>query len=107
MYHPNYSPEYGCYWHEADREGEENSVGGDGCRPVSNSVMCVLFKSSSTPPFHHLSPPAEFVAIVDTHHGHARTRSHPHNASQYQRVRECGHLVHVRAPTCVAVVTLP
>lgn len=39
MYTPNFSEEYGCYWHQADREGEENSVGGDGCRPVSNSVM--------------------------------------------------------------------
>ena len=26
-------------WRASDREGEENSVGGDGCRPVSNSVM--------------------------------------------------------------------
>ena len=39
MYKPNFSKEYGCYWHLSDREGEENSVGGDGCRPVSNSVM--------------------------------------------------------------------
>ena len=39
MYVPNYSAEFGCYWHLSDREGEENSVGGDGCRPVSNSVM--------------------------------------------------------------------
>ena len=38
-YHPNYSAEYGCYWHASDREGEENSVGGEGSRPVSNSVM--------------------------------------------------------------------
>eukprot|EP01043_Picozoa_sp_COSAG02_P048528 COSAG02_NODE_4773_length_4994_cov_3.910725_5_plen_485_part_00 len=39
MYKPNFSKEYQCYWHLSDREGEENSVGGDGCRPVSNSVM--------------------------------------------------------------------
>lgn len=39
MYKPNFSEEYQCYWHLSDREGEENSVGGDGCRPVSNSVM--------------------------------------------------------------------
>jgi hypothetical protein len=35
----NYNEEYGCFWHPSDREGQENSVGGDGCRPVSNSVM--------------------------------------------------------------------
>jgi hypothetical protein len=39
MYIPNFNEQYGCYWHLSDREGEENSVGGDGCRPVSNSVM--------------------------------------------------------------------
>ena len=39
MFTPNYNKEFGCYWHLSDREGEENSVGGDGCRPVSNSVM--------------------------------------------------------------------
>ena len=39
MFDPNFNKEYGCYWHLSDREGEENSVGGDGCRPVSNSVM--------------------------------------------------------------------
>ena len=39
MFAPNFNKEFGCYWHLSDREGEENSVGGDGCRPVSNSVM--------------------------------------------------------------------
>ena len=42
MFTPNYNKEFGCYWHLSDREGEENSVGGDGCRPVSNSVMYLL-----------------------------------------------------------------
>jgi len=39
MLKPNWNANYSCYWHLSDREGEENSVGGDGCRPVSNSVM--------------------------------------------------------------------
>jgi hypothetical protein len=39
FYSQYFSAQYGCLWHYSDREGQENSVGGDGCRPVSNSVM--------------------------------------------------------------------
>jgi len=28
-----------CFWQYADRDGQEHSIGGDGCRPLLNSVM--------------------------------------------------------------------
>ena len=35
----HYSREFGCFWQYADRDGQEHSVGGDGCRPLLNSMM--------------------------------------------------------------------
>ena len=29
----------GCFWQYADRDGQEHSIGGDGCRPLLGSVM--------------------------------------------------------------------
>ena len=35
----HFSNDYGCFWQYADRDGQEHSVGGDGCRPLLNAVM--------------------------------------------------------------------
>ena len=35
----HYSREHGCFWQYADRDGQEHSIGGDGCRPLLNAVM--------------------------------------------------------------------
>ena len=33
------SLDHECFWQYADRDGQENSVGGDGCRPLLNAAM--------------------------------------------------------------------
>lgn len=35
----HFSREHGCFWQYADRDGQEHSIGGDGCRPLLNAVM--------------------------------------------------------------------
>lgn len=39
MFEQQFSLQHRCYFQQAGREGEENSVGGNGCRPVSNSIV--------------------------------------------------------------------
>ena len=35
----HYAANHGCLWQYADRDGQENSIGGDGCRPLINAAM--------------------------------------------------------------------
>lgn len=35
----HYSEAYACIWQSADRDGQEHSIGGDGCRPLLNAAM--------------------------------------------------------------------
>ena len=35
----HWSASEGCFWQYADRDGQEHSIGGDGCRPLLNSAM--------------------------------------------------------------------
>jgi hypothetical protein len=42
------SEEHGCLWQYADRDGQEHSIGGDGCRPLLNALMYAEARALAT-----------------------------------------------------------